>query len=121
MRKKKITALYLALILVLTAFPVYAGEDPVTISDPVSEMLLFEAENLENLESGVDYAEGRGVFLADSLEEAKKTAADYDAYLIGFSNGVARVRFKGNTAASLKRAASKKKANTLCVTYALCV
>ncbi len=113
MRNKKLLALYLVLILILTAFPAYAEEESVTLSDPVSEMLLCEVSNLENLESGVDYAEGQGFFLASSREEAEKTAADYDAYLTYYSNGVARVRFKGTTVSSLKKAASGKKAKII--------
>jgi len=119
-RYRKALAFFLSLVLMLPAVSVYAdngrassekGALPEEAS--VSSMLKEEVSALQSLTPGKDYVDGEGVFLADSLSEAKKTASEYDAELISYDYGVASVRFKGSTAEALDKAAALSTVSTL--------
>ena len=112
MRLKRLTVIYLVISLILSQVTVFAEEavstdrieipteSPEAIDDEykkrdpdVYAALQDEVELLSAMEPEVDYADGEGVFLAQSYEEALSVASEYSAELLSFEDGVARVAF----------------------------
>ncbi len=59
-----------------------------------AEVLKEELKKLENLTAGEDYEENGAFFSADSEEEAKAVAEQYNAELKSFTEGVATIEFR---------------------------
>ncbi len=59
----------------------------------IQEVIRKEINELDSMESGVDYVQNEAVFHADSREEAEETARQYGGELIDYGYGVATLKF----------------------------
>ncbi len=105
MIRKSVISVILSVSLLLLPLSVSADNREKCSLSPVADGLLSEVSELESLEEGEDYTDRRGVFLSDNRDEAEKMAELYNADLISFDHGVARVRFDRATGAALMNAA----------------
>ncbi|MBQ7725110.1 MAG: S8 family serine peptidase [Lachnospiraceae bacterium] len=127
MRLKRLTVIYFVISLILSQVTVFAEEavstdrieipteSPEAIDDEyekrdpdVYAALQDEVELLSAMEPEVDYADGEGVFLAQSYEEALSVASEYSAELLSFEDGVARVAFHECTVDAYNSAVSSE-------------
>ena len=128
MRSKRLTCIYLVISLLFSSVNVFGEEavdtdhieipfetfDADIVSDgygdpeeeEVHSAIVDEVELLSTMEPGVDYTDREGVFLADSCEEALSVASEYNAELISFEEGVAKVAFRDSTADTYANALS---------------
>ncbi len=112
-RYRKILAVVLAVSMIMAPMGVYADnveQIPEEYTEAgeeagVASALEEEAAQLEGLTAGEDYADGEGVFMADTLEKAEEVARSYHAELIDYAYGIATVRFPGSTSEALSDAA----------------
>ncbi|MCR4892917.1 MAG: S8 family peptidase [Lachnospiraceae bacterium] len=90
-----------------------AALDSSEICAQIASQLNEEANHLESLTPGEDYAENQGMFRAETEEEAKKVAEEYGATLVSYNHHVAVVDFGRGTAEALRETASLASTRTL--------